>query len=215
MVLDPTQAAALVRRCQRELPGETQAFEELVAAYQGRVYTIAYRLMGDRQEAEDQAQEIFLKVFRSIRRLDDPQACTAWISRIATNTCLDAIARRRRRPPTTPLTPIDEDGHEEPRYADTAQLTPEEHALREEVRRCLERTLATMEPEARATLILRDIEERPYQEIAESLALRMSAVKMRIHRARLRFQQLLADICPDLALKQAGYRSSGNDSRKG
>jgi RNA polymerase sigma-70 factor, ECF subfamily len=198
MMHDPTQAAVLARRCQQELPRDTRAFEEIVAIYQRRVYTIAYRLMGDRQEAEDQAQEIFLKVFRSIKRLDDPQTLSSWIGRIATNTCLDALTARRRRPQTTPLTPIGSEGKEEPRYADTQRLSPEEQAMRQEVRRCLEGALAVMEPQARASLILRDIEERPYQEIADRLALGLSAVKMRVHRARLSFQHLLEGICPDL-----------------
>lgn len=200
----PAEAAALVLRCQRELPEETRAFEELVAAYKGRVYTIAYRMLGDRHEAEDQAQEIFLKIFRSIRRLEDPLTLTAWVSRIATNSCLDALEARRRRPRTAPLEPESPDGDEPPPYADTGALSPEDQALQHELRRCLEHALADMEPQARATLLLRDIEERPYQEIAERLKLGMSAVKMRIHRARLRFQELLTRICPDLAGRGAG-----------
>lgn len=199
MSLDATQAAALARRCQGELPGETAAFEELVAAYKGRVFTIAYRILGDRHDAEDQAQEVFLKVYRSLKTLDEPQTLTAWISRIATNSSLDALSARRRRPQTAPLTPATPDGDEEPRYADASSLSPEEAAVRLDIRRCLERTLASMEPQARATLILRDVEERPYQEIAERLALGLSAVKMRIHRARLSFQELLRRICPELA----------------
>lgn len=194
----PTEAAALVRRCQRELPDETHAFEELVAAYQSRVYTIAYRILGDRHEAEDQAQEVFLKVFRAIHRLEDPHNLTAWISRITTNSCLDLISARQRRPRMSPLVPVSPDGDEELRYVDTASLSPEEQAIRHELRRCLERAIARLDPHTRATLILRDIEERPYQEIAEILKLGLSAVKMRIHRARLRFQELLARICPDL-----------------
>jgi RNA polymerase sigma-70 factor (ECF subfamily) len=200
MPLDPTQAAALVRRCQRELPGETNAFEELVAAYKGRVYTIAYRMLGDQQEAEDLAQEVFLKMFRSLKSLDEPQTVTAWISRIATNTALSAIDARRRRPQTVALVPSGlEDDQEELRYADTQSLSPEEQAERREVWRCLERTLATMEPAARATLILRDIEDWSYQELANHLEVGLSAVKMRIHRARLSFQQLLERVCPDVA----------------
>lgn len=194
--LSPTEAAALVRRCQHELPHKTSAFEELVSTYKGRVFTIAYRMLGDRHEAEDLAQEVFLKVFRAIKHLDDPLTFTAWISRITTNSCLDALAARQRRPRTTPLSPADEDL---PPYVDINNLSPEEQALQHELRRCIERTLADMEPQARITLILRDIEQRPYQEIAETLHTGLGAVKMRIHRARLRFQELLLRVCPDLA----------------
>ncbi len=189
----------MVRRCQRTLPDDTRAFETLVTLYKGRVYGIAYRLMGNQQEAEDQAQEVFLKVYRNIKALDDPITFPAWITRIATNTCLDALTRRKRRPQTTPLTPAEADEPEEIRYADTRTPTPEEAALRHEVRRCLEKTLAEMEPGARAAILLRDIEDRSYQEVAEILAIGLSAAKMRIHRARTAFQTLLERVCPGIA----------------
>jgi RNA polymerase sigma-70 factor (ECF subfamily) len=184
------------RRCQRALPDDTVAFEQLVARYKDRVYATAYRLMGDRQEAEDQAQEVFLKVYRGIRQLDEPATVTSWIYRITTNTCFDALSKQRRRPRTAPLDPPDAEGNEQPRYADERSPTPEDSALRHELRQCLEATLASLDTAGRAMLVLRDIEDRPYQEIAETLHLGLSAAKMRIHRARLAFQQLLDKICP-------------------
>jgi RNA polymerase sigma-70 factor, ECF subfamily len=192
-------AADLVTRCRRSPPGDTRAFEQLVSYYQRRVFSIAYRLMGNRHDAEDQAQEAFLRIYRGISSLEDPATLTGWIARVTTNVCLDALAARERRPRTAPLSPPGADGHEEPRYADTRTPTPEEAALHREVRQCLERTLARMEPPARAVLLLRDVEDRPYHEIAETLRLGLSAVKMRIHRARLMFQQVLETVCPDVA----------------
>jgi RNA polymerase sigma-70 factor (ECF subfamily) len=198
----------LVRRCQRALPYDTRAFEALVAHYKARVFAIAYRLMGNRQEAEDQAQEAFLKVYRHIGQLEDPATVTSWICRITTNTCLDALDKQKRRPSTTPITPPNPDWDEEPAYADTRMPTPEEAALRSELRRCLEATLAQLDPRERATLILREIEGRSYQEIAETLALGLSAVKMRIHRTRLAFQRLLDRICPGVRHGDAGAEES-------
>lgn len=197
--LEPARAAELVRRCQRELPHDTAAFAELVNAYQGRVYTIAYRLIGDQQEAEDVAQEVFLRVFRSVKNLEDPFTLTAWISRIATNASLDVINKRRRKLRTVSFTAIEREAEVAPSYADLKNLPPDERAILEEQRRCLERALASMEPGVRATLILRDVEGWSYQEIAGKLALGLSAVKMRIHRARHNFRQWLERICPDLA----------------
>ena len=130
----------LVRMCQRTLPDDTRAFELLVSQYKDRVYATAYRLMGNPQDAEDQAQEAFLKIYRGIRSLDEPATLTSWIYRITTNTCFDALSKRKRRPQTAPLTPPDDEGNEEPRYADTRTLSPEEAALRAEARACLERT---------------------------------------------------------------------------
>jgi RNA polymerase sigma-70 factor, ECF subfamily len=188
----------LVRRCQGTLPSDTRAFEMLVAYFKERVFATAYRIMGNRQEAEDQAQEVFLKVYRNIKNLDEPATVTSWIYRITTNTCLDALEKQKRRPAQVPLAPQDEGRNEEPIYADERTLTPEEAILRRELHRCLETTLAQLDARDRVTLVLREVEGRSYQEIAESLAVGLSATKMRIHRARLAFQRLLDRVCPDV-----------------
>lgn len=195
--MEPLQVEQLVRICQRTLPDDSRAFEQLVNQYKGMVFANAYRLMGDRQEAEDQAQEVFLKVYRGIKTLDQPATFSGWISRITVNTCLDALAKQKRRPATTPLAPMADEGEELPQYADMQTPTPEQAAVHHELRHCLERTLAELDTTGRAMIMLRDIEDRPYQELAETLGIGLSAVKMRIHRARLAFQEVLARICPD------------------
>jgi RNA polymerase sigma-70 factor (ECF subfamily) len=195
--VEPFQVEQLVLRCQRTLPDDPRPFEQLVTQYKGMVFATAYRLMGDRHEAEDQAQEVFLKVYRGIKALDQPATFSGWISRITVNTCLDALAKQKRRPATIQLAPMADEGEEAPQYADFQTPTPEQTAVRHELRHCLERTLAELDITGRAVITLRDIEDRPYQELAEMLGLGLSAVKMRIHRARLAFQQLLARICPD------------------
>lgn len=202
--MEPIAPEELVRQCQHGLPEDTRAFELLVAMYKERVFATAYRLMGNRQDAEDQAQEVFLKVYRGIKQLDEPATVTSWIYRITTNTCFDALSKQKRRPQTVPLSPPDAEGNEEPRYADTRTVEPEEAALRREAWACLEQTLSELDVTGRAALILRDIEDRPYQEIAEILAVGLSAVKMRIHRARLSFQQMLEKICPGLRAVGSG-----------
>jgi len=194
--VEPLSPEELVRRCQQTLPDDTRAFELLVAHYKERVFAAAYRIMGNRQDAEDQAQEVFLKVFRNIKRLEEPTTVTSWIYRITTNTCLDALEKQKHRPAQAPLTPQGDERDAEPIYADERTPTPEQAALHRELRHCLETTLAQLDARDRTTLVLREIEGRSYQEIAESLALGLSAVKMRIHRARLAFQHLLDRICP-------------------
>jgi RNA polymerase sigma-70 factor (ECF subfamily) len=191
-------AEELVRRCQEAHPDDLRAFELLVRQYQERVFATAYRLMGNRQDAEDMAQEVFLKVYRGIRELGAPATLTAWRYRITTTTCLDALTRQRRRPRTISLTPPDREGEgpAESRYADPATLSPEDEVLRGELRHCLETALVQLDATTRAILVLRDVEGRAYQEIAETLTLGLSAAKMRIHRARLAFQQMLERVCP-------------------
>lgn len=183
----------LVRWCQQTLPDDSRAFEALVSQYKGRVYAIAYRMLGSPQDAEDVAQEAFLNIYRGIKRLEEPATLSAWITRITMNASLNALDRRRRRGQTQPLIPSDREEEELP---DRKMPTPEEYAERSEIRRCIERTLAQMDPAARAAIILRDIEDRPYQEIAEMLSMGLSAIKMRIHRARQSFQKLLEKVCP-------------------
>jgi RNA polymerase sigma-70 factor, ECF subfamily len=195
----------LVRLCQYAPPDDSRSFELLVARYKGLVYKTALRLMGNPQDADDQAQEIFLRIYRNIKTLDDPKGLTTWIYRIATNTCLDALrksqSRRARQGEQTHLThSSDEDEIE---IADPQCISPEQAALRNEIIRCLEQALAQAEPANRAVLTLRDIEERPYDEIAKILGIGLSAVKMRIHRARLVFKELLDRVCPDVWTSRA------------
>ena len=188
---------SLARLCQQTLPEDTRAFQALVRQLKGRVYATAYRLMGSRQDAEDQAQEVFVKVYRGIQDLDDPATVTAWIYRLTVNTCFDALRKRGRSPTTTGAAPSSDDRDEESQYADPSVATPEEIALRRELRDCLEDVLQRLDPVERGVLVLRDVEDRPYQEIAETLAIGLAATKMRIHRARLAFQQLFESLCPD------------------
>jgi RNA polymerase sigma-70 factor (ECF subfamily) len=197
----------LVHHCQHAAPGDTRAFEQIVVRYKDRVFATAYRYMGNRQEAEDQAQEIFLKVYRKIRSLDEPATLSSWIYRIATNTCIDALNQRRRRPATTPLDPPEADTAAPEWLIDEHAVSPEEQALRNELRRCLEQALQNLAVDERSVLLMRDLDGRAYQEIAELLKIGLSAVKMRIHRARLAFQRLFERICPE-----AWRRTSHNKS---
>lgn len=195
-VLTPEE---LVGWCQRSLPDDTRPFEELVTLYKGRVFATAYRIMGNYQEAEDLSQEVFLKVYAGIKDLDEPASLTSWIYRITGNTCMDALRKRKRRPTTVSLLvhQDNETNGEELGVIDTQSPQPEEAALRHELQWCLEETLRTLEPAQRTMIVLRDIEDRTYDEIATTLALGLSAVKMRIHRARLLFRDVLRRVCPD------------------
>ena len=187
----------LVLWCRRTLPDDTRAFEALVAQFKRSVFATALRMMGSREEAEDQAQEAFLKIYRGVTKLEEPATLPAWVQRVTVNTCLDALDRRKRRPATTSLTD-DEEGAEHA-YADTRAPGPAAAAEGGELRRCLERALAGLEPDGRKVIILRDVEDMPYEEIAAALKIGLSAVKMRIHRARLAVQKLLEQVCPGVA----------------
>lgn len=197
----------LVRRCQRSLPEDTRPFELLVGRYKERVFATAYRLMGNYHDAEEQAQEVFVKVYRGIKDLGNPATVSSWIYRITTTTCLDALEKRRARRPA----PLGDEAGGAPDPAGGPADRPEERALRAELRRCVEATLWQLEPAERAVLVLRDVEGRPYQEVADAVGAGLSAVKMRIHRARLAFQRLFQTLCPGLYRPAAGGRSASRD----
>ncbi len=199
----------LVRWCQRTLPDDTAGFEALVAQYKQGVYATACRLLGNRHDAEDVAQEVFLKVYRRIRTLNEPAALTTWIYKITTRACFDALARRGSASARGESPSADDEGALS--YPD-AGATPEEAALRREVGRCLERALSRLDADARAMIVLRDVEDLPYKEVAEVLALGLSAVKMRIHRTRLALQRLLAQVCP--GVWRAGLAPGGQAGRQ-
>lgn len=188
----------LVLWCQRTLPDDTRAFEVLVARFKRSVFATAFRLMGSREEAEDQAQEAFLKIYRGISKLEEPATLPAWVQRVTVNTCLDALGKQKRRPATTSLT-ADESEGEGSDYTDRRTAGPAAVAESGELRRCLERALSGLEANGRNVIILCDVEDMPYEEIASALKIGLSAVKMRIHRARLAVQKLLEQFCPGVA----------------
>ncbi|MEM8530545.1 MAG: sigma-70 family RNA polymerase sigma factor [Chloroflexota bacterium] len=188
----------LVLLCQQTLPHDTRAFEMLVARYKNRVFAVAYRILGSHQDAEDQTQEVFLKVYRGIKKLKEPETLESWLYQITSNTCLDALRQQQRRPILASLSQqagvVDE-------KTDTKNATatqPEVAALHHELRWCLEQTIHNLHITQRMLIVLRDIEGRSYDDIATILDIGLSAVKMRIHRARLQFQALLQAICPDV-----------------
>lgn len=184
----------LVRRCQQSLPEDPRAFEQLVAIFRQQVFATAYRLMGNREDAEDQAQEVFLKVFHGIHELEDPARFPAWLSRITLTTCLNALKQRQRR---TARVLSDSGAEEEGMVWGTARpLTPEQMALARELKECIEDALLQLTAEERSVLVLRDLEDCSYQELADMLRVGLSAAKMRVRRARLAFQRLFLQLCP-------------------
>lgn len=192
--MDNLSAEELARLCQQTLPDDTRAFEAIVARYKKRVFSTAYRLTGSREEAEDQAQEVFLKIYRSIKNLSEPATFEAWLHKITVNTCLDALEKTKHRPVIK--IHLDADDESGSKFDVPAKSNPAETYENKEIRNCLEKALARLEPNGRNAIVLRDVEELSYEEIAESLKAGLSAVKMRIHRARLAVQKLIEEICP-------------------
>lgn len=180
---------------QKAVHGDNHAFEQLVQIYQNKVYALSFRYMGNEDDAYDMAQESFIKAYRSLRSFKGDSSFGTWIYRITTNVCLDEIRRRKRR--IVPLS-LDEpvatlDGQEiEKEIADNS-LAADRIYEQKEFSEYLQGLLDEMKPEHKTAIILRDVMELSYEEIAEVLNCSIGTVKSRISRARSVLQKKLGD----------------------
>jgi RNA polymerase sigma-70 factor (ECF subfamily) len=219
----------LVMRCKRELPGNTRSYEELVQRHMNRVYGIAYRVVNNREEAEDIAQEVFVKVFHNIKKFEQQAAFSSWVYRVATNSALDALDKTRRH--TKNIVPLSglsgqsgqggQSGKSGTASADKSDplqqqaspmAGPEDKIIQNELRECINKVLKKLDREQARLLIMRDFDDLSYIEIANALEAGLSAVKMRIHRARLAFQEIFSQFCGRAYL---AFSTSPTDGAKG
>lgn len=160
------------------LAGDPSVFAELMAAYQQAVYNLAYRMLGERTEAEDAAQEAFLRAYRYLDRYDQDRPFKTWLLSITSNYCIDRLRRRR----LTWLS-IDEPLPPHPALASDAPL-PEASAIDGERDAAIQELLSELSPDYRAVVVLRYWYDCSYTEIAEVTGTTESAVKSRLFRAR-------------------------------
>ena len=168
------------------------AFAELVEAYQRPVYNLCYRMLGEAGEAEDAAQESFLRAYRGMRRYDPKRSFSTWLLAIASHHCIDQL--RRRRLPVESLEEL-EPWEEIP---DTGP-GPETAVARREGREAARALLARLGPQDRAVVVLRYWDELSTEEIADTLSLTVKAVKSRLHRARKQMAEAWLRIEPEPA----------------
>lgn len=174
--VSPSEADCL----QRALNGDEQAFTELLDLYQTPVHNLCYRMLGNPQEAEDAAQETFWRAYRNLQRYDPNRSFPTWLLSIAAHYCIDQ--QRRRRLPVIELDEIFEDM--EDITADPAP-TPEKIIAENEDIQAVQKQLAGLNPGDKAVLVLRYFQEMSEDEICKALSISKSAVKSRLHRARL------------------------------
>lgn len=172
--------------------GDREAFSELVRRYQDRVFTLCLRWLGDREAAEETTQDVFLSLFRSLADFRGESQLSTWIYRIATNHCKNRRMYRLRRAHDRhePLEgPETEDGP--PRQIAFEGPGTDSHLHRSEAEEILSRGLAQLDETHRSILVLRDIEDLSYEEIADILSLPRGTVKSRLHRARAELAKVL------------------------
>ncbi len=186
--------------------GDVESFNALVRLYEGRIYNLCYRMLGDAESAADATQEAFLSSFRNLRSFRGG-SFRSWILRIATNTCYDILRARKRRPTTSLDQEIDHGEDAPPLQVADSSESPSDFALRRELAQAIEQGLSLLPEEQRIVLILSDIQGLPYDEIAEITSTNLGTVKSRLSRGRAR----LRDILKAGELLPARYRhESGN-----
>lgn len=181
---------ALLRRAQT---GDFAAFETLVGRFQGRVYGVAYRIVGQAQDAEDVVQQTFLSLIEHIDSFRGESAVATWVLRIATNFALKVL-RKRRGLPLVPLDAAEDDslaGVPHPDYIAQWREPPDELLARAELREKLDRAIAELDDKHRVVFVLRDIEGLSTRETAEAVGISEANVKVRLLRARLQLRERL------------------------
>jgi RNA polymerase sigma-70 factor (ECF subfamily) len=182
--LDPD--SSLVARCLR---GDETAWEDLVRLHTRKVYALCYRFTGSGSEAQDLTQEVFLRVFRTIKTFRSTEGSFAtWLSRVTRNLLIDHYRRTRQDRVTDSieeqLPTMEEEGA-------TASSRPDHAVAGREASEILQATLQKLSPDLREAVILRDLQEMEYREIAEVLSIPEGTVKSRINRGRAELARLL------------------------
>ncbi|HEV8417561.1 MAG TPA: sigma-70 family RNA polymerase sigma factor [Candidatus Udaeobacter sp.] len=183
----------LVKRCQA---GDTEAFDELVTRYRTRVFSMIYNMVHSEQDAWDLAQDSFLKAWKSIGRFRGQSSFYTWIYRIVMNVTIDWLRKKKIKGGDAEF-----DDAIQLREIDPASKTvPKTEALphqlmeRDEIRARIDNAIAQLSPEHRAVILMKEIDDMQYHEIAETLGCSIGTVMSRLFYARKKLQNLLRDV---------------------
>ena len=174
--------------------GDEKAFGQIVLTYQKKVYNIAYRMLGNREEAKDLAQEVFLSVFESIQNLREEVKLEPWLTQITLNHCRNRwkyLKRRKYFQSDSLDDPIETEEGEMPRQIDDPSDNPETLLEKKMIRHWVQRGLMQLKEEQRELIVLRDLQGLSYEEIGNLFGLPEGTVKSKIHRARMDLKETL------------------------
>jgi len=174
------------------LRGDPRAFGLIVARYQVRLLNFVYRMIGDRERAEDLVQEAFLRVYRHLDRFDRNRKFSTWIYTIASNLAKNEL-RNRSRSPFVALEPTGHspDAGERPIEFEDRTSRPDALYERRSLRALVDETVAKLSSHHREVFVLRELEGKSYEEIAEIMHCNLGTVKSRLNRARQSFAELI------------------------
>ena len=175
----------LLRRAQK---GDEAAFEELVRLYEKTVYAVCWRICRKEEDAMDAAQESFLAAWRGLKDFRGEAAFSTWLTRLATNASLDLLRKKKRQKEEISVEGAEEEGLQLPcQEADG----PQEHMERQERVACVQQALLLLTQEHREVLVLREMRQLSYEEIAAQLGISVGTVRSRISRGREKLREIL------------------------
>jgi len=191
--LDDNQAVnALVRRC---VAGDAAAWQEIVQQYNRSIYNICYRFSGSPDDAADLTQEVFIKIYRTLNTFDGTRAAfMTWVTTVTRNLLVDHFRKGKYDRITDSLeaTPgSQEDGLSLAEQLEDQSASPEERVSSSETQKMVHQALQKLSPELREAVILRDLRDMDYKEIAQVLKIPEGTVKSRINRGRTELSRLL------------------------
>ena len=174
------------------LAGDSRSFDVLVERYQARLLNFVYRIVGDRERAEDLVQEVFIRVHRHLGRFDRSKKFSTWIYTIASNLGKNEL-RNRARNPLVLFTSITQgwDDEERPLEFEDPSARPDDQFRKRHVKELVEQSVAQLPKHHREVFVLREIEGRSYEEISEITHCNLGTVKSRLNRARNSFAEII------------------------
>ncbi len=196
MTKHPTTAGvATAELVERARNGDGRAFESLVELYKDKIFSFVSRMIHDPAEAEDIAQDTFLRAFQSLPRFRGASSFQTWLYRIANNLVIDSVRRQRRRQDggISLDAPLDTDEGMMARDLPDDRRGPDELAASSAIQAEVQRAVARVSPRLRAVLVMYDLQGMSYQEIAEVLGCPLGTVKSRLFNARAQLKELLQD----------------------
>lgn len=191
--MNPLRERLLISRLQQR---DEKAFVECVQEYQDKVYNLLYRMLGSREEAEDVAQEVFVTVFKSIDSFRGDSKLSTWMYRIAANQCKNRIKYLGRRAQRA-TAELDDAAEREllqgqPHAMAPHVAGPDQVLEGLQLERLVQQAIAQLDEEHRLLIVLRDVEDLSYEEIAQITGLAEGTIKSRLHRARMALKEFIA-----------------------
>lgn len=180
----------------KAIDGDPQAFEKLIVKYEGKIYAIAFKVFKNEADAYDVAQEICIKLYHKINLFRFESKFSTWLYRLATNTAIDEYrkAKRKRNHESSYDEPIDTGEDMMSKQLVDRGETPEQTVIRSEKAQYVWEALEQLKPDQKEIIVMKDIEEKSYQEISDLLDINLGTVKSRLARSRIALKNVLEEL---------------------